>query len=99
MNDKGYIGTYKGCSLFALKNSYDWKNSTPGNIKTYWSSADIFFVPAGLESPLKIIQRGDLTSLEGNTVSNGRVNTRYDLEFGAVVVPELERNIGYLYQT
>lgn len=106
----GSLSMYNGAVLAELPNpynEYDMSGSwTPdggshsfANFKTLLPAGLAFVVPAGVKSPIATWTRGGLTSLTGNNVKNGKIETRFDLEVACDVAKGQEHRIGCFKDT
>ena len=56
-----------------------------------------FVMPQGGQSPIHMVTRGGLTTFSGNDVTTGMQLSRFDMEFGCLVVPGREYEVGMLH--
>lgn len=97
----GMLSTYNGAILSEMPNPYDLftLNEDGTNFKTMLPAGLGFVLPAGGKSPIATYTRGGLTSLTGNNVKTGKVETRFDIEVGCDVAKTHEHEIGTIYDT
>jgi hypothetical protein len=97
----GLLKNYKGTIVVELPNSFNMTElNTAGDFYApYLPTSDLWFVPKGLYSPLQIGIRGGLTSMTGNDLSTRSELTRYDIEYGNVVIKEYVPFLGYIYDS
>lgn len=95
----GLLGMYNGTAIRELPNAYDLTTLTPDgkNFETMLPQGLGFALPAGVQSPIRTVTRGGLTSCTGNDVTTGTIMTRFDLEVGALVAPGHEYKVGLLH--
>ena len=77
----------------------DGGTTTLPNFKTLLPAGLAFVVPAGVKSPIATWTRGGLTSMTGNNVKNGKIETRFDLNVACDVAKGQEHRIGCFYDT
>lgn len=77
----GYLGKYKGCNVYQLNNAYEKDGKT-----TILPTNTLFIVPAGLESPLKIVKRGEVLGVEEQKADTGYFEMSLRQRVGAAVV-------------
>lgn len=94
----GLNGWYKGAALVELPNPYNLTKplADKSGFETYYDADKLYFLAAGTNSPLNIFRRGGIMSMSGNSVDNGAVMTRFDMEIGADVTKGREYEIGML---
>lgn len=95
----GMIHAYNGAILTEIPNPYDiyTMNEDGTDFQTVLPAGLAFAIPTGTQSPIATFTRGGLTSLTGNNVHNGKVETRFDLEVGADIAKGQEFKIGVLH--
>ncbi len=98
MAKAGLYGWYNGAVLTEIANPYNLtKPLADGTgFEQYFNPGDAWFIPSGVNGPVHIFQRGDLTAMTGNDVNTGDMVTRLDLEVGAGVVEGREYEIGLI---
>ena len=101
IHDTGLMGMYNGAVLSEIPNPYDLTtlNKDGDNFDTMLPAGLGYVIPSGAQSPIYTVTRGGLTSFSGNDVTTGQMLTRFDLEVGALVVPNREYTIGLLADT
>jgi len=92
----GLISTFYGNIVTEIPNSYNLLklNSAGDNYDVYLPEGLLFFLVAGETSCLQVGYRGGLQSATGFDVITGQNMTRFDLEFGSIIVPEYVPMIG-----
>jgi len=92
----GLISTFYNSAVTEIPNSYNLTKLTADgtNFQTYLPEGLLFFLVAGEMSALQVGYRGGLQSMSGLDVVSGTAMTRYDLEFGSVVIPEYVPQMG-----
>lgn len=97
----GALSLYNGAVLKEMPNPYnEYELSEDGkDYKTLLPAGLGFVVPAGVKSPIATYTRGGLTSLTGNNVKTGKVETRFDLEVGCDIAKGQEHRIGVIYDS
>lgn len=94
----GLNGWYSGSALVELPNMYNLTKPLANKtaFETYYDTDKLYFIAAGVNSPLNIFRRGGITTFSGNDVKTGTVTTRFDMEIGADVVKDREYEIGII---
>lgn len=77
-NAMGYIGKYNGCPVMALTNPPVAGSLTPTLKKNL-----IYIVPQGLVKPLKVVDEGDVTSLDITNIDDNSYEVSMRQNFGA----------------
>ena len=97
----GTLSMYNGAILAEMENPYnEYKlNAAGDDFETMLPAGLGFIIPAGVNTPIKIWTRGNLTSMSGNNVHTGKIETRFDIECAADVAKGQENRIGILYDT
>lgn len=97
----GILSMYNGAVLKEMPNPYnEYETNEDGtNFATLLPIGLGFVIPSGIKSPIATYTRGGLTSMMGNNVKTGKVETRFDLEVGCDVAKGQENRIGVLYDT
>ncbi len=97
----GMLSAYNGAVLAEMPNPYNYTERTADgkNFKTYLPAGLAFAIPAGADTPIATWTRGGLTSLTGNNVHTGHVETRFDLEMAVDVAKGQEHKIGVIYDS
>lgn len=100
----GMLSSYNGAILSEMPNPYDLFSTYTDkngelNFKTMLPAGLGFVLPAGGKSPIATYTRGGLTSLTGNNVKTGKVETRFDIEVGCDVAKTHEHEIGTIYDS
>jgi hypothetical protein len=92
----GLISTFYGTPVTEIPNSYNLLKLNAGgdNYDTYLPEGLLFFLVTGELSCLQIGYRGGLQSASGFDVVTGMNMTRFDLEFGSVIIPEYIPMVG-----
>ena len=95
----GMLSMYNGSILSEMPNPYDLfnMNEAGDNFTTMLPAGLGFIIPAGAKSPIATYTRGGLTSMTGNNVKNGKIETRFDIEVGCDVAKTQEYKIGTIY--
>lgn len=99
IHNTGLMGVYNGATLAEIPNPYDLTtlNKDGTNFETMLPAGLAFVMPQGGQSPIHMVTRGGLTTFSGNDVTTGMQLSRFDLEFGTLVVPGREYEIGMLH--
>lgn len=97
----GLLGTYNGAVLAEMPNPYNRYelNAAGDNYETLLPAGLAFVVPNGVQSPIATWTRGGLTSLTGNNIKTGKVETRFDLTVACDVAKGQEDKIGVIYDS
>lgn len=97
----GMLSAYNGAVLAEMPNPYNLTKMTDdgNNFATYLPAGLAFVIPAGVDTPIATWTRGGLTSLTGNNVKTGHVETRFDLEMAVDVAKGQEYKVGTIYDT
>lgn len=92
----GLVEWYNGCPLVEVSAglNYNSPNATLTGFDVLSPTGLAYVIPSGINSPIKTVIRGDLTTLSGNDVTNGDIVSRFDIEIGAKVAPGREFMIG-----
>jgi hypothetical protein len=77
----GRLGKYKGTTAVQLPNGYEKDQST-----LIMDKKLLFIVPNGYVSPLKILRRGDILSMEAQDIDTAHFELVLRQRFGAAVV-------------
>lgn len=80
-NRTGRIGSYNGASVVQFANSYD-----PDGITPVLSDKFLYVLPTGSrveDRPLKVVQKGDVISVENTNIDDMTYEIRMDQAFGA----------------
>ena len=95
----GLIKVYKGSIVVELPNSYNMIDlNTAGDFYApQLPTTDLWFLPQGQLSPLQICLRGGLTSMTAVDLGLRAEVTRYDWEFGNILINEYVPTVGYLF--
>lgn len=99
----GLLKSYRGAPIVEIPNTYNVTRINPtggiGGESAYFDT----YLPEGLlfvnpkistGSPLQVGIKGGLTSMQGQDLNTKQIVTRYDLEFGAVVLDSLVPTLG-----
>lgn len=97
----GLLAMYNGAVLAEIANPFNEYevDSTGDNFKTLLPAGLAFVIPAGAQSAIATWTRGGLTSLTGNNVHTGKVETRFDLEVACDIAKGQEYKVGLIYDT
>lgn len=76
----GFIGSYIGANVVQLENPFYGGSMTPV-LSTRW----LYIVPAGSESPLKVVHEGDVSSLDQTNIDDASYELCLRQLFGAAV--------------
>jgi hypothetical protein len=97
----GLLSSYGKSAVLEMPNAYDLTQlNTAGDFyKTYLPTSDLWFIPQGQLTPLQMVTRGGLTSMTANDINTKSEVTRWDVEFGNVVLPEYIPFVGYIYDS
>ena len=98
IHNTGLMGMYNGAILSEIPNPYDLTtlDAKSENFATMLPTGLGYVIPAGGQSPIHMISRGGLTSFSGTDITTGQILTRYDWEFGSLVAPGREYEIGII---
>lgn len=77
----GVLGAYNGAALVEISNPYDYTQVDGDNYKTMLPAGLGIVVARGVNAPINMWTRGDITTLSGTDVSTGNILSRFDLEF------------------
>jgi len=94
----GLLEWYNGCPMIEASAGYDFNalNTAGTNFELLSPAGLLFVTPSGVQSPVKTVIRGDLTTFSGNDVINGEIASRFDIEIGAEVARGREHMIGVI---
>lgn len=97
----GLLKMYRGTPVVEIPNTYNLTqlNSTGDFYETYLPEGLLYFLVSGAYAPLKIGFKGGLQSMSATDINTRSEVTRYDMEMGIVVVPELIPSIGLVSDT
>jgi len=97
----GLISTFFGTPVTEIPNSYNLTklNAAGTDYDLYLPDGLLFLLVAGEMAPLQIGMRGGLTSKSGFDVVMGNEITRFDMEFGDVLIPEYLPMMGLISDT
>lgn len=92
----GLLSTFYGAPVTEIPNAYNLLklNVAGDNYETYLDEGLLFFLVSGILSPLQVGYRGGLQSATGLDIITGSSMTRFDLEFGSVIIPEYIPQMG-----
>lgn len=98
IHNTGLMGMYNGAVLSEIPNPYDLTtlNATGDNFETMLPAGLAFVMPMGGQSPVWTISRGGLTSFSGNDVTTGQILSRFDMEFGALLIEGRAYQLGVI---
>ena len=101
IHNTGLMGVYNGATLAEIPNPYDLTtlNKDGTNFETMLPAGLAFVMPQGGQSPIHMVTRGGLTTFSGNDVTTGMQLSRFDLEFGCLLVEGREYEVGMLVDT
>lgn len=97
----GLIKNYKGSAVIEIPNTFNLVDlNTAGDFYApLLPTTDLWFVPQGAVSPLQIGIRAGLTSMTATDINLRAEVTRYDIEYGNILVPEYIPMMGYIYDS
>ena len=97
----GLISTFYNTPVTEIPNAYNLTklNAAGTDYDLYLPDGLLFFLVSGAMAPLQVGMRGGLTSKSGFDVVTGLEITRFDLEFGDVLIPEYTPMIGLISDT
>lgn len=92
----GLLKMYKGIPIVEIPNSFNMTKLTSDGkfYDTYLPEGLLYFLVAGVMSPLKIGFKGGLQSMAGQDINLRADVIRYDLEMGTAVIDEYLPSIG-----
>jgi len=95
----GLIKVYKGSIVVEMPNSYNMidLNVAGDFYAPQLPTTDLWFLPQGQLAPLQICLRGGLTSMTATDLNTRSQVTRYDWEFGNILIKEYVPTVGYIY--
>ena len=104
LQQNGLLGMYNGAVLAEMTNPYNEYEIIDGDdgkkdFATLLPMGLGFIIPAGVKSPIATYTRGGLTSMTGNSVTTGKLLTRWDIEVGVDVAKGQEHRIAPIYDT
>lgn len=77
----GFLGKYKGANVYQMTNAYQ-----KDGVNTILPANTLFIVPTGFESPLKIVKRGEVLSVEEQHADTAFFEMSLRQRIGAAVV-------------
>lgn len=77
----GFIGKYKGANVAQITGGYRKDGVTP-----VLTTKKLFILPSGMESPLKIVRRGDVLAIDETHADTGFFEVSLRQRFGAALV-------------
>jgi hypothetical protein len=81
-NLNGYIGNYKSAKVVKLNNPF-----ARGSLSTTVLKQDLLYiVPAGAESPLKVVMEGDVESMDATNINDNTMEVCLRKYFGSAVI-------------
>ena len=101
----GLLKSYRGANVVEIPNSFNTTSINPiggllgaaAYFDTYLPEGLLFAIPKGVgTSPLQVGLRGGVTSMSGVDLATKQNITRFDVEFGSIVVPELVPMLGLI---
>ena len=97
----GLLKSYKGSLVVELPNTYNLVDlNTAGDFYApLLPTTDLWFTPQGLLSPLQIGIRAGLTSLTATDINIKSEVTRWDLEYGNILINEYVPFMGLIYDS
>lgn len=101
----GLLGMYNGTVLQEMPNPYDVtmpiREDAEGNknFSTLMDPGLGLVLPTGVNSPIAVYSRGDITSLTGSDIKTGKQICRFDLEMGVDCARGHEYKIGLICDT
>lgn len=92
----GLLSYFNGSPVLELQNAFDLTKLNVGGTmyETVLPEGLLFFLANGTNSAFRCAFKGGLTSMMGTSVETGTELTRFDIEFGNVVIPEYIPQIG-----
>ncbi len=95
----GLLKSYRGTNIVEIPNTYNLTrlNAAGNFFETYLPEGLLFLLPkTNFSSPLQVGIKGGVTSMSGQDINLKSMVTRYDLEFGSVVINEYVPLIGLI---
>lgn len=81
-NNNGYIGNYKGSSVLKMNNPFE-----RGSLSSTVLKQDLLYImPAGAESPLKVVEEGDVESMDSTNINDNTMEVLLRKYFGSAVI-------------
>lgn len=96
----GLLKSYKGTPIVEISNTYNLNElNTAGDFyKPLLPTSDLWFIPQGIISPLQIGIKSGIIPMTATDINLRAEVTRYDVEYGNVVVEEYIPMLGYIYE-
>ena len=79
--NNGFLGKYKGANAYVMANGYQKDGVTP-----IMPASKLFILPNGMESPLKIVKRGEVLTVEETHADTAYFEMSLRQRFGAAIV-------------
>lgn len=92
VNDKGFMGRYKGCEVIAMNNAYDGNSIEPA-LAANW----LYLIPSGMSGDsrnLKLVNEGGIITTESQNIDDLTYEVRLDSWFGAAFIVGNHPTIG-----
>lgn len=90
-NQNGFIGTYKGANVIQMVNPFE-----RGSLPTTVSGSDVdgqvlkiellYMLPSGMQSPLKVVNEGDIESMDAQNIDDNTMEVCLRKYFGSAVI-------------
>lgn len=90
-NENGYIGKYKGANVVQMENPFE-----RGSLPTTSTGSDVdgqvlkiellYIIPGGTVSPLKVVNEGDIESMDTTNIDDNTMDVCLRKYFGSAVV-------------
>lgn len=81
-NNNGYIGKYKAANVVKLNNPL-----VRGSLSSTVLKGDLLYiVPSGVESPLKVVNEGDVESMDATNINDNTMEVQLRKYFGSAVI-------------
>jgi hypothetical protein len=81
-NDNGFIGKYKAANVVKLNNPLN-----RGSLTTTVLKGDLLYiVPSGTESPLKVVNEGDVEAMDSTNMNDNTMEIQLRKYFGSAVI-------------
>jgi len=81
-NRNGFLGQYLGASVVKLNNPYERGSLT----NTVLRKDLVYILPAGLQSPLKVVMEGDVESMDATNIDDNTMEINLRKYFGTAVI-------------
>lgn len=81
-NQNGYIGNYRTANVIKITNPYESGSLTKTVLKTNL----LYILPAGVDKTLKVVNEGEVTSMEGTNIDDNSYEVVLRQMFGAGII-------------